>query len=72
MGIFPFKQLMYRWQKLSQSSCTLSRGKKALSTAGPEISTIRGHYEQRQENNREIAAMQMILQRPTQQVHRQK
>ncbi len=22
MGIFPFKQLMYRWQKLSQSSCT--------------------------------------------------
>lgn len=22
IGIFPFKQLMYRWQKLSQSSCT--------------------------------------------------
>jgi len=30
MGIFPFKQLMYRWQKLSQSSCTWSRGQGTL------------------------------------------
>ena len=26
IGIFPFRQEMYRWQKLSHSSCTWRRG----------------------------------------------
>lgn len=84
LSCHPVHQSLNLWAFfLSNNWCTDGRNcrrvrapwaeeRKALSTAGPEISTIKGHYEQRQENNREIVAMQMILQRPTQQVNRQK
>lgn len=36
IGIFPFRQLMYRWQKLSQSSCTCNT----------KHTVVRGDHEQ--------------------------
>jgi len=44
MGIFPFKQLMYRWQKLSQSSCTWSRGQGTLGHEQRKYRTL--YYQQ--------------------------